>query len=267
MNVVQTQPADAPTRSTMQRVAIILAVFLQIGSTFLPSLGIGEQIGSRSDDVRTMITPVGWAFSIWGLLYLGSILFAVYQALPAQKSNHLLRSIGWFAAAAFAGNGIWALYTQSNALTFISVIIIATSLFCLLAIYRRFVAWEPGFTAGERWLAVLPLSALAAWLSAATIVNIAAALKYYGWAPEGGAPTLAAGIVLVGGVIASLAIWRGRGNPFYSIVFLWALFGIYSAGGQSAPAIAYAAIGSAVLVIVSCVTKLSETANRKHWFG
>ena len=65
------------TRPAIQRLAIILAVVVQIGAGFLPRFGIGEFIGARSDAVRTLITPAGWAFAIWGPLFLLSILFAV----------------------------------------------------------------------------------------------------------------------------------------------------------------------------------------------
>lgn len=254
-------------RSAWQRIAIIVAVIAQIGSTFLPSLGVGEPIGSRSDAERTLITPAGWAFAIWGPLYFGSVVFAVFQALPAQKNNALLRQIGWFAAAVFFGNGLWALYTQLNALDAVSVIIIATVLLCLLFIYRSFVELDREFTTAERWMVMLPLSALAAWLTAATIVNIAAALQNYGVGQAWPEAIVAAGIVLVGGIIAALAIWRGRGNPVYALVFLWALFAIYSAGGQIAAPVAYATIGAGVLVLFATGFKLRLSENRRRWFG
>ena len=66
-------------RPMVQRLAVIIAVFVQIGATFLPQLGFGDPIGDRSDSVRTLITPSGWAFAIWGPLFLGSALFAHWQ--------------------------------------------------------------------------------------------------------------------------------------------------------------------------------------------
>ncbi|MXO96067.1 hypothetical protein GRI34_06480 [Erythrobacter aquimaris] len=254
-------------RSAWQRIAIIVAVALQIGSTFLPSLGVGEPIGSRSDAERTLITPAGWAFAIWGPLYFGSVVFAAYQALPSQKTNALLGKIGWYAAAAFFGNGLWALYTQLNRLDAVSVLIIASVLSCLLVIYRTFVRLDREFTVAERWIVMLPLSALAAWLTAATIVNVSAALQTYGVGGPWPEATVGAAIVAIGGIIASLAIWRGRGNPVYALVFLWALFAIYSAGGQAAPSIAYATIAAGLLVILATAYKLRLSENRRRWFG
>ena len=257
-------------RSVLQRSAIVLAVFWQIGATFLPALGFGEQIGSRSDEVRTLVTPAGYAFSIWGLLFLGSVVFAVWQALPNQHDNRLLDRIGWPAAGAFAGNGLWATYTTMADLTFVSAIIILATLACLLAALRRLVAW-PRFSAAERWIAALLLSALAAWLTAASIVNIAASLTYHGFGTGigggGEQPVLAGGIVLVGGIVAALAVWRSRGNPWYALVFGWALLAIWNQGGQRAVEVAGAAAISAVLVAIAMITGLRPRENRAHWLG
>ncbi|WP_115367405.1 hypothetical protein [Alteripontixanthobacter maritimus] len=254
-------------RSTAQRAAIVLAVFFQIGSTFLPNLGFGEPIGDRSDDVRTLITPAGWAFAIWGPLFFGSIVFAIYQALPKQHHNALLKRIGWFAAAALAGNGVWATWTTLNEISAPSAVIIAATLVCFLIVLRVFVRWADRFTTGERWCAVLPLSALAAWLTAATIVNISASLKYHGVDAGDAAASITAAIIVVGGVIAAFAILRSEGNPWYTLVFLWALLAIYLKGGQEAQPVALAAFGSGLLVMLAALARLRNPANRAHWFG
>ncbi len=267
MATLPSRKSSAFERSAIQRAAVLLAVIFQIGATFLPAFGIGEEIGSRSDATRTLVTPAGWAFAIWGPLFFGTALFAIYQALPAQRRDELLNSISWPATGAFVGNGLWAIYTQLYALTAISVAIIVFALLCMLTIYRRLVALKRDFIRDERWLVMLPLSALAAWLTVATIVNVAATLTYYGVGAGQENALLAAVVVLVGGVIASIAIARGRGNPVYAGVFLWALCAIYAAGGQSATQIAYAVILSAVLVIVTTLFKLREVGNRRHWFG
>ena len=221
----------SPPRSDAQRIAVVLAVIVQIGSTFLPALGFGEQIGARSDAVRTAITPAGWAFAIWGPLFLGSALFAIWQALPAQRCNRLLSRIAWPAAIALAAQGVWAIYTQFANLTFVSVAIIFTSLVGLLIVLRD-LTQHYELRRGERWLAALVLSALAAWLTAASIVNVSAALAYSGLGGDFKIAWAAAVMVAIGGIIAAFATLKSRGNPWYALVFCWALFGIYSRGGQ-----------------------------------
>lgn len=254
-------------RSAFQRVAIILAVIVQIGATFLPQLGYGEPIGDRSDSVRTLITPSGWAFSIWGPLFLGSAVYAIWQALPGQRHNSLLDQIGWWSVGALSAQGFWAIYTQFANLTIISAIIIAFSLICLLAILRTLVYREIPFTASERWIVTLVFSALAAWLTAATIVNITATLTYYGIGGDFAFPYITAAIVLVGGIIASIAVARSKGNPWYALVFCWALLAIYFRGGQESQVIAIACIISGVLTAAAAAVALTQPTNRHHWFG
>ncbi len=254
-------------RSTFQIIAIILAVIVQIGATYLPLLGFGENIGSRSDDIRTLITPSGWAFAIWGPLFFGSICYAIWQALPGPRMSAFLGRIGWWSVGGLSAQGIWAVYTQSAALTFVSAIIILFSLVCLLAIMRQIVALERPMTTGERWLVGLLFTALAAWLTAASIVNISAALVYHGFDLGEAEAAATAGVVMVGGCIASLAIARSRGAPWYALVFLWALLAIYYRGGQEASAIAWACAGAAALVAASALIRLTDPTNRKFWLG
>lgn len=254
------------SRSGLQRNAVILAVVVQIGATFLPQLGLGEPIGDRSDSIRTLITPSGWAFAIWGPLFFGSAVFAIWQALPAQRNNTLLDRIAWPAAIALAAQGVWATYTQFANLTVISAIIILISLVGLLICLRALVR-QPDLANGERWFAALVLSALAAWLTAASIVNVSATLAYYGIGGGFAYPMAAAVMVGIGGVIAALAVARSKGNPWYALVFCWALLAIYFRGGQEAQSIAWACIGSGTLVFAVMLNGLLEKANRRHWLG
>ncbi|MDP4574460.1 hypothetical protein Q9K02_04830 [Qipengyuania sp. G39] len=254
-------------RSLAQRVALVLAVVIQVGSTFLPQLGFGEPIGKQSDSVRTLVTPIGWAFGIWGPLFLLSTGFVLWQLLPAQRDNALIDRIGWYAVVALASQGVWALYTQFADLTWISVVIIATSLVSLLAILRVLTHLDRPMTGWERFLIGVTFSALAAWLTAANIVNTTAALRFHGVGAGDTYPLLAAAIVAVGGVIAALAVLRSAGNPWYALVFLWALWGIYNRGGQESGAVAVACGVSALLVVIAAIVGLRHPANRKRWLG
>jgi len=35
-----------------------------------------------ADQWNLRLTPAGWAFAIWGIIYLLLLFFAIYQALP-----------------------------------------------------------------------------------------------------------------------------------------------------------------------------------------
>lgn len=242
-------PNTSPRRTALNlpHLAVLLTAVLQILTPLLPQIGIGESIGSRSLAVRTLITPAGWAFSIWGALYLGATVFAVYQALPAQRQDALLRHLRWPAAGAFLGNALWAAYTQLYGLSFVSALIIIFTLTCLIIAYHALSNVTVSKTAW--WCAYLPLSALAAWLTVATTVNIAASLRYHGVEGGAAAPGVGAVVIVIAGLIAATALVRGRGNLPYAVVFLWALAAIFAVGGQAAAPIAVATGAAAILVI------------------
>lgn len=245
--------------------APIAAAIFQVLTPVLPSLGIGEPIGSQSDSVSTLVTPAGWAFAIWGPLYVGTLVFAVYQALPAGRDSALIARLRWPAAGAFLGNGLWALYTQSFGLSIVSVAIILFTLACLLRAYRVLAAWPTRFSMGERWCAALPLSALTSWLTVASTVNIAAALRFHGVEAGASAPLIAAAVLIIASVIGALALLRSTGNPPYALVFLWALTAIRAAGGGEAELVNLAAIAGGALILIAMLVGFANGGRRK-WF-
>lgn len=252
--------------SNPRALATLVLAFAQIATPLLPMFGIGEPVGEQSGQTQTLITPAGWAFAIWGPLYFGTIVYAIWQLLPAQRDSQLVRQIGWHAVGAFLGNAVWVAYTQVWGLGFPSVLIIVFTLVNLLAILRVFASM-PRFTAGERLAAVLPLSALAGWLTAATIVNIAAALNFHDIVLPGPAPLIAAAILIVGGSIVAAALVGTGGNPWYPIPFLWALFAIHKKLGEAHPPIATATIVAGLLVIATLVVMLASAERRKRYLG
>ena len=259
-------PRPSVNRPIAQRWAVILAVVVQIGAGFLPRFGIGEFIGDRSDAVRTLITPVGWAFAIWGPLFLLSIIYAVWQALPAQRSNALLARIAWPAAVALAAQGLWSTYTQLANLTFVSVLIILLSLGALLVVMRALVE-EVSLSRAERLLVAPAFSALAAWLTAASIVNVAASLRYHGLGGGEPTPLLAAAMIGIGSMISARAAVGLRGAPLYGLVFAYALVAINASGGQRFAEVGWAALGGAALVLAATLWRLWQPDSRRLWLG
>jgi hypothetical protein len=245
---------------------VLAAAVLQIVTPLLPQIGIGQPIGARSDHVRTLITPAGWAFSIWGPLYAGSLAFAIYQSLARTGSSALLERLRLPAAGAFFGNAAWALWVQLSGLNVASVLIIFGTLACLLVIFRRLSTYPLPFTGGERWLVAAPFSALCAWLTAATIVNVAAMLRYQGFEVGDAAPPIAAAVIGVGGCIAGAALLASRGNPLFALVFLWALAAIYDRNSHDPNLVSVASIAAAIIVLTSAVWGM-RGGGWRHWAG
>ena len=86
---------------------MVLAALAQIAGSPLGTAIAGRSVGEVSDGNRSLITPAGYAFSIWGVIFAGASAWAVYQALPGQRVRAVHRRTGWPLAAAFAGNAVW----------------------------------------------------------------------------------------------------------------------------------------------------------------
>lgn len=85
--------------------AIVLMIVVNALANALPING--QNTGEISDRFDVYFTPAGYVFSIWGLIYLGLIAYAVYQALPAQRENPRLRRIGWWVVIGSLANTAW----------------------------------------------------------------------------------------------------------------------------------------------------------------
>lgn len=206
----------------LRAVAVLLAAAAQVLMAQWPEWRRWpETVPTRSAAQSLPIVPIDWAFAIWGVIFLGSAAFALWQASPAQLDDPLLRGVGWLAAGAFALNAVWQYHVPKRDIGWGSVAIIATALAILLAIVVRLDAAEPheGLTF---WLVAAPLHLLAGWISAAAFVNLGSALKLSG-VPMGRGLCLTL-LLLAGGLGLSVALLSGE--AVYAAGVAWALFGI-----------------------------------------
>ncbi|MEL7342117.1 MAG: hypothetical protein AAGM67_16665 [Bacteroidota bacterium] len=66
---------------TLTLIAILLVIAWNYAVNAIPLNGMTS--GEVSTLYPTLITPAGYAFSIWGVIYLGLLAFGIYQLLPA----------------------------------------------------------------------------------------------------------------------------------------------------------------------------------------
>ena len=162
----------------------ILSVVFALGLNFLTGaqlIGL-PAINEISDKYATLLTPAGYAFSIWSLVYLLLIVFVVYQArdiLKPTKDNDLPLKMGPFFAIANICNGIWTyIFVQELvALSVVVLLILTTSLFILLYRLKIAVYDAPLKTIAFTWW---PLLIYTGWVTVATVVNIASWFEYIG---------------------------------------------------------------------------------------
>ncbi len=80
---------DIMSKDTLRQVANVLSVIIAITVNILASaLPLnGQNTGEISDRFQVFFVPAGYVFAIWGIIYIGWIAFAIYQALPRTKGK------------------------------------------------------------------------------------------------------------------------------------------------------------------------------------
>ena len=185
----------------------------------------GQTTGEISDRFQVYFVPAGYVFSIWGVIYLGLVAFAVFQALPAQRDNPRLRRVGYLFAASCVANIAWLFlwHYEQFELTLAAMFAL---LLLLIAIYLRLEIGRVTVSPVEKWLVYVPFSIYLGWISVATIANVTAVLDYLGWSGWGINAEMWAVIMLAAAAGIAAAVSLTRGDVAYSLVIMWALAGI-----------------------------------------
>ena len=199
-----------------------VAVNALAGSTTL--LG-GKMSGDISDMYPTLITPAGYTFSIWGVIYTLLLIFIVYQALPRNRKQSFLRQVGFLFALSGILNVLWLFLWHYELITF-SVMLMFALLATLIAIYLRLDIGRVDVPLRERVCVHLPFSIYLGWITVASIANVTVALTAVGWDGGGIEPVTWAMLVIVVAMLISLAVIATRKDVAYSLVIVWALAGI-----------------------------------------
>lgn len=241
-NVVQAGSMGGDlVRQGLVIIALAATIFVNYLSNALPING--RTPGEISDSFPVRFTPAGYVFSIWSIIYLGLIAYAIYQALPSQRANPRLRAIGWPFVLSCVANSGW-IFAWHYGLYPLSLLIMLVLLGSLITLYTRLYPAYRTVSAAERWTTHIPFRIYLGWITVATVANATIVLYNWGWQ---GAPlsaeTWAALLIYIATVIGFFFALRLR-DIAYTLVLVWAFVGIYVAQND-APLTAYSALAMA----------------------
>lgn len=251
-------------RYTPRQLINLLAVIVTIGVNGLANaLPLnGQTTGEISDRFQVYFVPAGYVFSIWGLIYLGLIAFAVYQALPAQRDNPRLRRIGYLFALSCLANIAW-LFLWHYEIFLLTLVAMVVLLLLLVAIYLRLDINRVRVNRAERCLVHIPFSIYLGWITVATIANVTSVLDYLNWGGWGISPEVWTVIMLFAGAGIASAMSLTRGDVAYMLVIIWAFAGI-GVKHAGTPLVASAAWLTTALVALMLVVGLLLKQRRER---
>lgn len=203
--------------------SVILALTVNTLAVLLPLNG--QDTGEISDRLPSYFTPAGYVFSIWSVIFIGWIVFAIYQALPAQRENPRLRNLGYLFALSNVFNAAWLFCWHYNFFG-LSVLVMLILLGLLIASYLAVQAQRTPGTGIERLAVDAMFSVYLGWISVATIANVATwlvSIQRDGFGIAG--QVWAAIMIAVASVLGILMMFRRRDSG-YILVLAWAFAGI-----------------------------------------
>jgi benzodiazapine receptor len=249
-------------KNTVRQVVNVLATLLTIVVNGLANaLPLnGQTTGAISDRLDGYFVPAGYVFSIWGLIYLALIVFAIYQALPAQRDNPLLKRIGYLYALSCLANSAWIFLWHYERFAWTLVVMIVL-LLSLIAIYLRVGIGRRRVSNVDKWFVQIPFSIYLGWITVATVANATALLSALQWDGWGLDPRAWAVIMIIAAAAIASAVSITRGDIGYVLVIVWAFIGI--AVKQSATtSVAVTAGLMAVIVALTLLIGVTRTRAR-----
>lgn len=213
----------------------------------------GTTIGAVSGGLRTLFTPAGYAFSIWGVIYLLLFAFILYQGrslVVKVRDNDFILKIGWWFVISCLANCFW-IVSWIYGYTALSCVFIFILLFSILKIIlnNKMELWDaPISVIAFLWW---PFVLYAGWVTVASIANVSAYLVKINWDGFGISPVVWTIIMITIAVIVNLIVTWTRNMREFALVGAWALIAIAIANKGVEETLVYIAYAAAAILILS----------------
>jgi hypothetical protein len=226
-------------------IAVLVNIFFNYYMNSNPPGGLTN--AEVSAKYPTLFTPAGYAFSIWGIIYLSFIAYSILQLLPSQRKHSVYDTLAKTLITTSVLSICW-LFSFSYELLLLSVGIIVLMLITAILLFiqsRNSVQKEHT----NKFISI-PFALYAGWLSVATIANISVWLTAIGW--EGGLlGEVACTLIMIGvAVLLAVLISYKLKDVIYPAVVLWAIIAIYVARQNQEQTVATFALITGIVIMV-----------------
>jgi hypothetical protein len=236
----------------MRAFVLLMSLAMPLVAWFSQRGAFGPTNGAISDRYPTLIVAAGYAFAIWGPIFLLDLAFGLWQLSPRRRRHGALVRVRLPAALGFGLTALWMpVFSQQHFLLALAVIWAALACLALAALrLSRHAHAEPR----QALWAWLPLSLHAGWLSLAVFLNTAQVIVAYRWLST---TRMLPWSLLLFTLAAALLLGLNRamrGNLAYVAAALWALAAVYvkqaSSGLDGAHSAAWLALALAAALLL-----------------
>lgn len=209
--------------------ANLIALILTIGINYFSNAGLlnGNTMKTISDRYANYFTPAGYAFSIWGLIYLGLLGFVCYSLIKRKQPEvaNIVNKTGWLFVLSCAANSFWVMAWLSDHIG-LSVIIMVLLLISLIGIISQTRMELDAHPLKEYLFIYWPFAMYAGWITVALIANVSAYLTSINWNGLGIPELYWAMIMIATAGLVNIVMILTRNLREFATVGIWALFAI-----------------------------------------
>jgi len=267
-NTTRRAPVDeATSRDVVRQIVVVVTAVLAIvlaayGSGAFGGASVSDAAGGALSATATTVAPATTAFSIWSVIYLGLVAYAVHQALPGQRAVTRHRRLGYWVAASLLLNAAWLFAAVQLGSVWLGAVVIVA---LLLVLARIFVILFHSASGG--WVDAIvtdgTLGLYLGWVSVATIANIAAGLVDSGFDGFGFSAGFWSAVVLGVAALVGIALalaGRGRIAPALSLSWglAWIAVGRLTGEPENVVAGVAAIVAAAVVLIVTIAVRVAR---------
>jgi len=231
----------------LNSITLIFALMMNYlsGTSYFGTRNVGEV----SAMFQNNFTPAGYAFAIWGVIYLWLIAFVVYLWLTGNEHKQIKQIGLWFALSNVV-NGLW-IFAWLNLHIGISVVFMLILLASLTAITlrMRIALWDAKLRI--RAFTWWPIGIYLGWIIVATVANISAWLVSLGWYGGFLSPTTWSMVMIAVAAIIYLLLIQYRNMSTPALVGIWALVAIAERQWLSKPEIAWTALATSAILLIA----------------
>jgi len=202
-----------------------LSLLATIVLNYLLNSGLmsGVTMKTISDRYYNLFTPAGYAFGIWGIIYLLLVAHIIYTIYLYKKemNTSIINATGKLFIGSNIVNILWV-YCWLNDLTMLCVILMALLLYLLLRILTRIQSIKRPVSL-RNLLISCPFALYSGWVSVALIANISALLtklNWDGWILTEVVWTIL--LIIVAGIISIYVSWKYNVAAF-GMAVLWGI--------------------------------------------
>lgn len=224
------------SRSVLASITLLLAIAFAVSPFFVTSFAGFDPNQFPVPQYNPPVQPAGYAFSIWGLIYVWLIVGlgwgwfyrredAAWHAMRGPLAVSLAIGAVWLAVA--NASPVWA-----------TVLIWIMQQTALVALYRT--------PQTDRGWAAWPVGLYAGWLTAAASVSLGLLAAGYGWMEQ----TTAAYVFILFALVFAAGVQNTlRRAPGFGLAVIWALVAIVIANFNNNIGVAGLAAGGAIAMM------------------